>query len=508
MPSPPAASPHRAWAAYLRQELTAPAAALAEYARDLEARAVATDDAAAIVAAGRIRNRAEHLSKEVEKLTAEPAKPCDQSSDYWRQVRHDLRGAASFVVMACEDVLEGATPEVRGAIAADAERTLAAARKAIDLVEAVIKFGQSPGAPPEAAVREMLSRLTTEPKAGVAGRILIVDDNEFGRDLIARMLIQQGHSVEVEPGGQEALDRLMASHLPPIDLILLDVMMPGMTGPEVLAWLKAMPAFWHLPVIMVSALGEDEGVLACIAAGAEDYLTRPVKPQLLQARIAGCLEKKRLRDREGEYQARIHSLVRAIFPPAVVTEWEQTGEIQPRHHESVGVLFLDVVGFTAYCEQYRDDPGQVIHQLQSLVELFEATVDRHGVQKIKTIGDAFLGVAGLPDPVPNPAETLLKCGLDLVADAASHPAKWQVRVGIHVGPVVTGVLGKAQFSFDVWGHTVNAAARVESHGRPGSVTLSDEAWRLVAPFAAGDDRQVAARGIGVMTVWDFLHWNR
>jgi CheY-like chemotaxis protein len=504
--------------AYLRQELTAPAAALAEYARDLADRADHAGDPAAARTAGQIRDRADHLLDEVHKLTApdsSAAEQADPEGAYWRTVRHDLRAAASFIVMAGEDVLEGSSPAVARELAPALNPTLAAARRVIDLAEAVVRFGQAPDAVPlpGGSVREMLARLpgavaqhAARADRSAPGRILIVDDNEFGRDIVARMLAQQGHEVEVLPGGREAQDRLCAADRPPVDLVLLDVMMPGMTGPELLRWLKADPRFWHLPVIMVSALGEDEGVLACIAAGAEDYLTRPVRAELLRARIAGSLEKKRLRDREAEYQARIAGLVRAIFPPAVVAEWERTGTIRPRHHEKVGVLFLDIVGFTTLCEKHRDRPEQVVRMLQEQVERYEETVRRHGVQKIKTIGDGFMGVAGLSDPDPRPALTLLKCGLDLVADTAGHPAGWQVRVGVHVGPVVTGVLGKTQFSFDLWGHTVNTAARVESNGRPGRVTLSGDAWREVADVAAGEERQVVARGIGAVTVWDFVRW--
>lgn len=490
------ADPQRAWVAYLRQELTAPAAALAEYARELAAKAGPI--------AERIRERSDHLLASVEALTAPNA---DATADP-RSVRHDLRAAASYIVMACEDIAESVPDETLATLGPDLERTRTAAHRVIDSIEAVVRFGEARGELPP-TVQAMLASLAVErdrTHRTEPGRILVVDDNEFGRDLIARLLIHQGHTVEVAASGDEAQTRLTDPQLPPIDLILLDVMMPGMTGPEVLRWLKSDSRFWHLPVLMVSALGEDDSVLACIAAGAEDYLTRPVRPELLRARIAACLEKKRLRDREAEYQARIAGLVRAIFPPAVVTEWEETGTIRPRHHERVGVLFLDIVGFTALCEQYRDQPEQVVQLLQQQVERFEATVQRHGVQKVKTIGDGFMALAGLPDADPNPARTLTRCALDLIADTAGHPAGWSVRVGIHIGPVVTGVLGRTQFAFDVWGHTVNAAARVESHGKPGRVTLSAEAWASLGDTAIGEPREIVARGIGVMTVWDFEKW--
>ena len=520
--SPPTASPlevealtGRARSAYLRQELTAPAAALGEYARALLAAAATTTDAEAIREAERIAERAQHFSRQVERITAPDAGLPEQGDrHFWRAVRHDLRGVASFIIMACEEVREAAPAAVLARIADDLARTLSTARRVIDLIEQVINFGRDPGSGPTVpeAVRLMLAQLPhAVARRGAAadaptGRVLVVDDNEFGRDLVARMLVNQGHAVEIVAGGLEAFERLDDTSREPIDLVLLDVMMPGLSGPDVLVRLKTEPRTRDLPVIMVSALGEDDTLLACIAAGAEDYLTRPVRPELLRARITACLEKKRLRDREGEYQARINGLVRAIFPPSAVAEWEQTGTIAPRHHEMVGVLFLDVVGFTKFAEQYRDDPAPVIRLLQTLVEQFEVTAARHGVQKIKTIGDAFMGVVGLTGEPVNPALSLLKCGLNFVEDAKAHPAGWQVRVGIHVGPVVTGVLGRVQFSYDVWGHTVNAASRVESHGLPGRVSLSGEAWAMLGGTAVGEPREVAARGLGLVTVWDFVRW--
>lgn len=522
--SPPNSSPPasplealtgRARSAYLRQELTAPAAALEEYARALLAAAATTTDAETVREAERIAERAQHFSHQVEKITAPDAGLPEQGDrHFWRAVRHDLRGVASFIIMACEEVREAAPAAVHARIADDLSRTLSTARRVIDLIEQVINFGRNLGAGPTVpeAVRLMLAQLPhAVARRGAdanapTGRVLVVDDNEFGRDLVARMLVNQGHAVEIVAGGLEAFDRLDDPDREPIDLVLLDVMMPGLSGPDVLVRLKTEPRTRDLPVIMVSALGEDDTVLACIAAGAEDYLTRPVRPELLRARITACLEKKRLRDREGEYQARINALVRAIFPPSAVDEWERTGTIAPRHHEMVGVLFLDVVGFTKFAEQYRDDPAPVIRLLQTLVEQFEVTAARHGVQKIKTVGDAFMGVAGLTGETANPALALLKCGLNFVEDAKAHPAGWQVRVGIHVGPVVTGVLGRVQFSYDVWGHTVNAASRVESHGVPGRVSLSSEAWAMLGGTAVGEPREVAARGLGLVTVWDFVRW--
>jgi len=502
-----------AWTAYIRQELTAPAYALREYASNLAAAAETTTDVATKTSAAKILDRAGHLLHLVEKLT-DPTLTANLDGLARKTLRHDLRGAAAYVIGACEDIGEVAAPDAADVLAEPLRSTLQAAKRVVELIEQVVNYEATPNSAPmvDDSLRQMLQQLQRGAAARKAdaptGRILLVDDNEYGRDLVARMLGNQGHTVEIVSSGVEALARLDELRSPPIDLILLDVLMPGMSGPEVLLKVKDNPATRDLPVLMVSALGEDETVLACISAGAVDYLTRPVKAELLRARITASLEQKRLRDRETQFQARIDELVRAIFPSAVIEEWQNTGTIKPRSHELVGILFLDVVGFTSYSEQYRDDPATVILLLQRLIEKFETSAARLGVQKIKTIGDAFMAAVGIAESVENPALTLLQCGLAFQKDTLDHPAGWSVRVGIHVGPVVTGILGKTQFSFDVWGHTVNAASRIESNGRPGRVTLSDEAWAMLAGCAAGECRHVTARGLGAVNVWDFTAWTK
>jgi CheY-like chemotaxis protein len=332
---------------------------------------------------------------------------------------------------------------------------------------------------------------------------LVVDDNRFNRDYLHDLLVQQGHTVAVAADGEEAL-RLLAAQ--PFDLLLLDVLMPGISGFGLLERLKSSELWRHIPIIMISALEDEKSVLNGIARGAEDYLTRPVDPGLLRARIGACLEKKRLRDREITYVTRIDQLLHAIFPPEIVVELKETASIRPRRYERVGVMFLDVVGFTAFCDTQRDHPEEVVSSLQRHTLAFERIARGHGVQKIKTVGDAFMGAAGLLRPVEQPVLTLVRCGLEMIAAARANTPSWEVRVGVHFGPVVAGVVGETQYSFDLWGDTVNTAARMESSGRPGTVTLSEDAWREVEPRATADERHVAVRGKGPMEVYDFRGW--
>src|SRR5262249_47676575 len=154
-----------------------------------------------------------------------------------------------------------------------------------------------------------------------------------------------------------------------------------------------------------------------------------------------------LRQIEAE-RARFDDLLRSILPSPVVDELNRTGRVEPRRHERVAVLFADISGFTSYCE--RHEPEEVLRHLEALVREFEAIALRHDVQKIKTIGDAFMAASGLLKRLPNPVENCVRCGVDMIEAARRLTPQWQLRVGIHAGSLVAGLLGSRQYLFDLW----------------------------------------------------------
>jgi len=127
------------------------------------------------------------------------------------------------------------------------------------------------------------------------GRVLVVDDNQMNRALLRERLVRQALYVEEADDGHDALRKLAAK---PFDLVLLDVMMPGLDGFDTLRSIKTDPALCEIPVLMISAFGETDSVVRCLQLGAEDYLPKPFEPAVLRARVGTCLERKRLRDRE------------------------------------------------------------------------------------------------------------------------------------------------------------------------------------------------------------------
>ncbi|MFQ5974018.1 MAG: adenylate/guanylate cyclase domain-containing protein, partial [Alphaproteobacteria bacterium] len=319
-------------------------------------------------------------------------------------------------------------------------------------------------------------------------RLLVVDDNEDNRYTLTRRLKRLGYAnVAIAEHGRQALDVLAGE---PCDLVLLDIMMPEMNGFEVLEHLKADTELRDIPVIMISALDEIDSVAKCIELGAEDHLPKPFNAVLLKARVAASLEKKRLSDQELVYRKQLEAekrradeLLNAILPAGAVRELKATNEVRPRRYEDVAVLFCDIVAFTPYCD--KNPPEQVVSELQGLVGEFEEIVARHEMDKIKTIGDAFLATAGLLSYVANPALAALNCGHDMVAAAQTLEPKWQVRVGIHMGPVVAGIVGRRQYMFDLWGDTVNTAARIVGQAAPDTVVMSGSTWQHVRPEVRG-----------------------
>ena len=328
----------------------------------------------------------------------------------------------------------------------------------------------------------------TMSKPAFTGRVLVVDDNRLNRLILSRSLAGAGHEVLLAEDGEAALAMIRAE---PFDLVFLDIEMPVLDGYGVLTALRADERFRHLPVIVVSAVDDMASVVRCIELGAEDYLPKPFDPVLLFARTNACLEKKRLRDAEVSYLRRIEEekgradgLLHAIFPDPIVAELKATGTVAPRRHDGVAVLFCDIVGFTEYCDGRA--PQEVVAHLQALFDDYEAISARRGVLKVKTTGDAFMVAAGLLEPEPDAALRCVMTGLEMVEAAQRLPPHWSVRAGVHVGPVMAGVLGRRSYLFDIWGDTVNTAQRLQSISLPRTVTVSAEAWAAVAPCCEGE----------------------
>ncbi|MBN2384695.1 adenylate/guanylate cyclase domain-containing protein [bacterium] len=178
-----------------------------------------------------------------------------------------------------------------------------------------------------------------------------------------------------------------------------------------------------------------------------------------------------------------------------------TNTVKPRRYDDVAVLFCDIVSFTSYCD--RNPPEKVVAHLQELVKHFEELAITYSIQKIKTIGDAFMAVAGLLEKVENPVYNCVLLGRDMIKATVRVEPCWRVRVGIHRGPVIAGIIGDRQYLFDVWGDTVNTAQRVEQKAHENGVFVSKAAWETIRDICPGTSAGlIELKGKGKIEIYD------
>ena len=179
-----------------------------------------------------------------------------------------------------------------------------------------------------------------------------------------------------------------------------------------------------------------------------------------------------------EAKERSDALLGNILPAGLVAELRDFGRVEPVRHEAVAVLFADFAGFTKVAANWN--PRELVDELNECFCHFDWVVGKHGIEKLKTIGDGYLAVSGMPEARPDDALRLLKAAFEIrdfmgerkTAHEARGEPCWDVRIGLHLGPLVAGVVGVRKLAYDVWGDTVNTASRIESAGTPGRINVS------------------------------------
>jgi adenylate cyclase len=291
--------------------------------------------------------------------------------------------------------------------------------------------------------------------------------------------------------------------------------MPEIDGIEACRRVKAEPALTDVPIIMVTASTEPEDLQLAFDAGAIDYLTKPPSRVELRARVRSALRLKhemdRRKAREQELldvtkqleQAMLDSerLLLNVLPRPVAERLKRHNGVIADSFPEVTVLFADLVDFTTLSA--RISPAEVVALLNDVFSSFDRLAEKHGLEKIKTIGDAYMAVGGLPTPRDDHAEAVAEMALDMQQSLLEHgDAGLQLRIGIHTGPVVAGVIGTSKFSYDLWGDTVNIASRMESHGLVGTIQVTPETYaRLSHGYQFAERGAVRVKGKGEISTY-------
>jgi adenylate cyclase len=328
--------------------------------------------------------------------------------------------------------------------------------------------------------------------------VLIVDDTPANIAVIAGLLKDQ-YNTKVATNGEKALALAGAEDKP--DLILLDIVMPGLDDYEVCRRLKASPATQDIPVVFLTARTEAEDEQKGFQCGAVDYIHKPFSPPLVMARVKTQLALRRAVQQAREAQQQADDLLHCLLPESAAEEIRSIGTVIPRRYEKVAVLFCDIANFTAYCD--RHPPEDVVARLDAVFVVFEQVAAAYGLEKIKTIGDAFMAASNLLTEVAEPLGAAIRCGLEMTSRLVNSELGWEARVGVHYGPVVAGIVGQERYQFDIWGDTVNVAARMAGKAQPGGVAITEDTWALVKDRFTGRSLGVLeVRGKGEVSVYE------
>jgi adenylate cyclase len=324
------------------------------------------------------------------------------------------------------------------------------------------------------------------------GRLLVVDDNKVNRLLLARNLELAGYRVAAAENGRVALTMLRNE---PFDLLLLDIEMPEMDGFQVLDQVRADLALRDVPVVVTSSLEGLDNVVRCIELGAEDYLTKPVNPVLLRARIGASLEKKRLRDQQ-------KALVRRFAAPEVAQDLQQGGFALGGKRVRASVMFSDIRGFTPIAE--AQPPEETIELLNTYYTLMFDAIASHGGIVSQIAGDGLMAIFGAPVALANHGAAAVSAAVEMIemmelfsaeqAQAGKPPIR--IGIGISTGEMIAGYTGtNARATYTCIGDIVNLAARLEAHTKDAQRSiLIDDATRAML------DAAIEVEPLGPVTV--------
>ena len=353
-------------------------------------------------------------------------------------------------------------------------------------------------------------------------RVLLVDDQPMIGEAVRRLLADQADMTFAFCKDASKAVATAEEFQPTV--ILQDLVMPDIDGLDLVGKFRSHAGTEKIPVIMLSATEEAATKAQLLEAGANDYLIKLPHQIELIARIRVHSEAyKRLLERDAAFGALERSLadltrerekserlLRNILPDTIAERLKNNVSTIAESFSSVSVLFADLCGFTTFSE--RVDASQLVDLLDDIFSAFDHLANAYGVEKIKTIGDAYMAVAGLLEARDDHAEAVAGMGLGMLEAfrgvMRNRGLSMEVRIGIHSGPVVAGVIGKHKFSYDLWGDTVNTASRMESHGEPSRVHVSQATYTLLKDRYRFTDRgEMMVKGKGLQQTYFLLGRN-
>ncbi len=310
-----------------------------------------------------------------------------------------------------------------------------------------------------------------------ATRILIAEDENIIAKDIEKTLRKLGYDVVGLVRSGEQLLKNYSTCNP--DLILMDINLEGkLSGIDVTREIKKDG---EIPVIYLTALADNNTIQQAKYTEPSGYIVKPFDEDTLRTSIEMGLYKfqigQKLRERTRELEdERIKSnkLLRDILPHEIIEEFRQKGSVTPKIYKTVSIIFTDFEDFTSIAAKM--EPGELITELNEIFMNFDMIIDKYELEKLKTVGDSYMIISGIPKVKKDHADLAVKASFEML-DYLSNRNKntsnqWRMRIGIHSGEVIAGIVGKLKYTYDVWGQSVSIAKELEKYGLPMKINVS------------------------------------
>ena len=309
-------------------------------------------------------------------------------------------------------------------------------------------------------------------------RILIAEDETIIARDIEKTLIQLGYQIAGSVrSGEQVLEKI--NYFNP-DLILMDINLQGkFSGIDVTNELKKTD---EIPVIYLTALADNDTINDAKYSEPFGYIVKPFDEDTLRTSIEMGLYKfeigKKLREKTRdleEEKIKSDKLLLDILPAEIIDEFKSKGSISPKLHKDVTIIFTDFEDFTSIASGMK--PDALVTEINEIFMNFDMIIEKYKLEKLKTIGDSYMIASGIPQKRVDHAETAVEAALEMLEYLANRNKysknKWKMRVGIHSGEVIAGVVGKIKYTYDVWGQTVSIAKNLENRSVSGKINISE-----------------------------------
>lgn len=324
--------------------------------------------------------------------------------------------------------------------------------------------------------------------------ILLIEPNHNDLIDLLSILRKPGNNLFTAATNKEALELLQSKE---ISVVILDLDDDRLDPKEIIRWINSRDQILNINIIVTSSSNERlYDAIDHSKKGAVDYLQKPFHAKLVQTKIGvyKYLSQK---------QKRVSKLLENILPSQTLKEFSIHGKSSPKKFNNATVLFTDFVNFSRITRDMN--PDVLIQKLDYYFTKFDEIIKRYKLEKIKTIGDAYMAVGGVTEKAPHAAIRTALAAVEIQhfmhtemqAAKALNRDFWEIRIGVHCGPLVAGVVGKHKFSFDVWGDTVNVAARCEQNAEKNTINISADFQKQISFYFDCESRgEIAVKNRG------------